>query len=217
MRKLQMAIGPSDYHILCEVKNKQSISEVLTRHDLGCDRGELDLILSAYHGDALVEDELFCGSPVAYHERILADMYDKTLSTMHITSNVLIEIDEMTGTIAACESYFQAIIRFQRGAEIFDRIECGRRIDHFECRTIKERCRMGSWKIARRIILSEWDRTEPVAEQNHGCRDRRNLGARHIIEKAALSFFDRRPRSMPSGQISPLSGRQFENLLSRCT
>lgn len=203
-----MAIGKSDYQILCELKSKQSISEVLTHNNLGLDRGDLDLFLLAYHEDALVEHDMFSESAAAYYKRILAGTCDKTLSSMRFTSNVLIEIDEMTRTIAVCESYFQAVVRFQRGAEVFDQIECGRCFDHFEVRTGNKRCRMGSWKISHRVILSDWSRTERVAEQKRERQDRNDLGARHITEKAVLSFFDRRKTSMTSSRISPPSGHQ---------
>jgi hypothetical protein len=200
-----MAIGKSDYDILCELKNKQSVTEVLTRNCQGLDRRDSNLFLSTYHEDALVEVDEFFSSPVAYYERTLTGTRHIVLESLHFVNNIFIEVDEMTRTIAACESYFQAITRIQRGQEIFDRIEYGRYVDHFECRTTKERCRMGVWKISHRIILPSSDRIESVVNGTEACKDRSNLRTVQTKDGALLSFFKRTTVPMLSQRIPPLS------------
>ena len=200
-----MAIGISDYDILCGLKNKQSVTELLIRNCQGLDRGDSNLFLATYHEDALIEVDEFCGSPSAYFERMLATSRHTVLESLHFVNNVFIEVDEMTRTIAACESYFQAITRIQQGDEVVDHIEYGRYVDHLECRTIKERCRMGVWKIAHRIVLPTFDRLEPVIKRTASCRDRNNLQAERITDKALLSFFKRTTVPMFSRRMPPLS------------
>jgi hypothetical protein len=186
-----VAIGKSDYDILCDLKNKQSISEVLTRNCQGLDRADSDLFLSTYHEDALVEVDDFCGSPATYYELNLTGSRHTVLESLHFVSNVFIEVDEMTRTIAACESYYQVITRIQNRNKIIDCIEYGRYVDHLECRTIKERCRMGVWKISRRKVLPSSDRLEPVMNRTQNSRNHNNLTVDYITDKAVLSFFKR--------------------------
>ena len=200
-----MAIGKSDYDILCELKNKQSVTEVITRNCQGLDRGDLDLFLSTYHEDALVEVDEFFSSPDAYYERKVTGTRRTVLESLHFVNNVFIEIDEVTHTIAACESYFQAITGIQNGNEMFDRIEYGRYIDHLELRTKKERCRRRVWKISHRIVLPSSNRIQPVINRTHDFGNRNNLRAQHTNDKAVISFFERATVPMLSRRTPPLS------------
>src|SRR5277367_5371675 len=95
------------------VEDRQAIYDVIVRYCRGVDRSDPDLVLSAFHDDAI--DNHF-GVVLPFREAIgtlkaprNADgrAASKTTS-MHNICNVLIELD---GDVARCETYVIVIVR----------------------------------------------------------------------------------------------------------
>lgn len=134
-----------------ELLDKQEIHEVLMRYCRGVDRRDLDLLLSAFHPDALDEHGIFDGNA---HEfaRMAVDMLEQFTATSHMIVNEYAQID---GDSAHVESYVLACHRSERDGERIDMTMGARYVDRFERRD-------GHWKISHRAVLHDWNREEVV-------------------------------------------------------
>ncbi|MGH9037910.1 MAG: nuclear transport factor 2 family protein [Acidimicrobiia bacterium] len=132
---------------------KQEITEVLYRYARGVDRADWDLVRSCYHDDATDDHGVVRGSPdefIAVVRQALGPM----TSTMHTIGNVLIEVD---GDVAASEAYAVCSHRFPAEDGGMQDMTVGvRYVDRMERRA-------GQWRIARRTVVWEWSRLDPVA------------------------------------------------------
>jgi len=62
----------------------------------------------------------------------------------------------LSGDVADCESYYEALmVNYEQDVAVVARFQ-GRYIDRFERRE-------GQWKIARRVVLREWQQEERIA------------------------------------------------------
>lgn len=138
------------------VEDKQAIHDVIVRYCRGVDRSDPDLVLAAFHDDAV--DNHF-GPVLPFREAIgtlkaarSGSPPSKTTS-MHNLCNVLIEV---AGDIARCESYVIVIVRIPRdeGGAI-DWMHAGRYVDRFERRN-------GEWRIAYRTVVYDLERFDAV-------------------------------------------------------
>jgi hypothetical protein len=131
---------------------RQEIADVLHRYSRGIDRLDWDLVRDCYHPDAYDDhggiagtvDEFIAGGR-AYLTRFAA--------TMHFLGNMLIELD---GPQARAETYAVAYHRVEGpdgGGK--DDIFGIRYVDRFERRA-------GRWRIAHRVVATEWRRVDPV-------------------------------------------------------
>lgn len=164
-------MNEADAGILRELKARTDINDALIRLARGLDRLDRDLALSAYHEDGWDSHGSFDGPAAGFVDWAIESQRSHFVWTSHYLSNVHIELD---GDTAVVESYVQAIMRFERGGELFDLSGCGRYLDRFECRG-------GAWKIAHRQVVADWNRVDPVRERmdpavadalTHGTRDR---------------------------------------------
>jgi hypothetical protein len=156
---------------LRRVEDRQAIHDVIVRYCRGVDRSDPELVLAAFHDDAI--DNHF-GVVLPFREAIgtlkaarsgAASQPSKTTS-MHNICNVLIELD---GDVARCESYVTVIVRIplEEGSAI-DWTHAGRYVDRFERRS-------GDWRIAYRTVVYDLERFDAVVPAPDGLSQARYL------------------------------------------
>lgn len=129
--------------------DKQEIYEVLTRYCRGVDRGDVEMIKSVYHEDAIDDHGIFKGRGKDFAEWIV-DFLKDIRQCQHLIGNVQIELD---GDVAWSETYCLSISDDgERHQTVFNRY-----IDRFERRN-------GEWLIAHRLIAFDISRSDPVTE-----------------------------------------------------
>ncbi len=136
-----------------ELMDRQAIAACLNRYARGLDRKDIELLQSAYHDDSTDHHGGYgdyTPAPVAIVDDWLIRDADRAFSH-HLLLNSTVEID---GDEAHGETYFQVIVGLT--AEAAARtgkpalsVGAGRYIDRFERRN-------GEWRIARRVLISEF-------------------------------------------------------------
>lgn len=126
-----------------ELLERQQVVDCIHRYTRGVDRLDEDLILSAFHPDAIDYHGEFVGSPPEFIAW-LWPRHRNRVGTQHYVTNHTFDFD---GDTAHVETYFLVPIRRSDS----DRIEfsSGRYVDRFDKRD-------GEWKIARRVVITEW-------------------------------------------------------------
>ncbi len=131
---------------------RQAIADVIYRYARGIDRLDFDLVRSCYHADAYDDHGAFRGSVeefIAAARTFLA----RWTATQHFMGNLLIEID---GDRARAETYAVAYHRREDAdGNGKDDVMGIRYVDRFERRN-------GDWRIAHRVVATEWRRVDPV-------------------------------------------------------
>jgi len=127
-----------------ELRDREAIKECIYRYCRGADRLDREVMLSAYHVDAIDEHGKFVGTAAEFVDWALAQHIDAHLSTQHFVGNHLCDID---GDVAHAETYFMFVAMNKRGKIM--QMNGGRYIDRFERRN-------GTWAIAYRICLRDW-------------------------------------------------------------
>ena len=135
--------------------DKKAIEEVLVRYCRGADRGDADLIASAYHDDA-TEDHggTFLG-PAAEYLALLRKVLPTAGRMSHAITNMLVELEDDTHATSEC--YILTFSRRGEGDDGFDSLTMARLIDKFEKRG-------GDWRIAHRRLAWEWNHEMPIHE-----------------------------------------------------
>jgi hypothetical protein len=140
------------------IEDRQAIHDVIIRYCRGVDRSDPDLVLSAFHDDAI--DNHF-GVMLPFREAIGTLKAPRSpdgrptskTTSMHNICNVLIELD---GDVARCETYVTVIVRIPREGGAIDWLHAGRYVDRFERRS-------GEWRIAYRTVVYDLERFDPVS------------------------------------------------------
>jgi ketosteroid isomerase-like protein len=147
---------------------KQEIREALMRYARGVDRGDAELICSAYHPDAVDEHGVADYTGVTVGPAIVELMAGLRVSSHHITNHVItLHADDTAG----CESYFTVWQSHQIDGRDATLHALGRYVDRFEKRD-------GEWRIAHRIVIVEHtsvqplDAAAPPSAPGRGSRDR---------------------------------------------
>ncbi len=141
---------------------RQEIADEIYRYARGIDRLDFDLVRSCYHPDAYDDHGAFAGTVDEFIEAA-KDFLPRWTATQHFMGNMLIEID---GDTARAETYAVAYHRREDDeGNGKDDIMGIRYVDRFEQRE-------GAWKIAHRVVSTEWRRVDPVA----GARGRGKVG-----------------------------------------
>ena len=155
---------------LKRIEDRQAIHDVIVRYCRGVDRNDPDLVLAAFHDDAI--DNHF-GVVLPFREAIgtlkaarsgAASPPSKTTS-MHSIGNVLIELD---GDIARCETYVKVVVRIPQDGGAIDWTHAGRYVDRFERRN-------GEWRIAYRTVVYDRERFDEVVPAPAGLSQARYL------------------------------------------
>jgi hypothetical protein len=142
---------------------KQAIAEVVYRYARAIDRCDEPLLRSCFHADSTHEHGEFKGNSADFCGWAM-DLLSGLVATQHHIGNVLIDVE---GDKAYSESYWVAYHRIPaqaggagimagRGEET-DYFVGGRYLDRFERRA-------GTWKIARRVGVHDWQRYDPASD-----------------------------------------------------
>ena len=159
-----------------EMKDRHEIYDCIMRYCRGIDRLDRDMLLSAYHPDAIDDHGTFVG-PVAQFWDYVHDLhFTHQHRTQHHITNHRCELD---GDSAHAESYY--IFRSLNKAPPLHTMASGRYLDRFERRG-------GRWAIAARICLVEirndaWAPTgfEGDADYQPARRDREDTSYRRPL------------------------------------
>ena len=121
------------------------------RYCRGIDRGDEELVRSAYHPDSYDDHGTFKGNGWEFASIVVASLRSMPQRTMHMICNELVELE---GDTAHSESYFVAHhLTAGDAATLFS--FHGRYVDRFERRD-------GEWKIAHRVVVRDWAETRAV-------------------------------------------------------
>jgi ketosteroid isomerase-like protein len=153
--------------------DKQEIRDLLATYCRGIDRLDADLVASVYHDDAYDDHGTFKGSGKEFAKSVVVGLA-RFERTMHVIGNCLVDVD---GDAARAETYCVAYhrTRAEDGPQK-DFVAGVRYVDHLERRG------GGPWLIAKRVVVMEWTRWDPIGEQwdaaahfTMGRRDRTDL------------------------------------------
>jgi len=135
------------------VADEHDIRQLYYRYCRGIDRRQYELVRGCYHPDATDEHGDFRGGVDAFIEMI-SNSLPRYRSTNHFIGNLLIEVE---GQKARGEAYAIAYSRlFPRGEKpARDQYVGFRYVDDLEKRD-------GEWRIAHRVCVFDWTRTDPV-------------------------------------------------------
>ena len=143
---------PTNDEMIVELWDREQIRKCLNRYARGVDRFDRELILSAFHPDAIDEHGKFVGTREEFVDWAL-DMHERAqLSHQHCLLNHSCEID---GDIAHAETYFMFAAMNRRGKPLT--IGGGRYIDRLEKR-------QGAWRIAARVTLRDWSNLDQIPD-----------------------------------------------------
>jgi len=126
---------------------KDAINDALLRYCWGIDRGDLQLVLSAFHDDAVDNHSGIEESAVERFTRTVVDAGDMAMKTAHQLHNVQIQVD---GAKAGVQSYFTARHQFPHEGKTFNWVIAGRYVDRFECHD-------GDWRIVHRTVVYDFE------------------------------------------------------------
>jgi SnoaL-like domain len=138
--------------VLQVLLDKQEIHEVLMRYCRAIDRCDEELLRTVYHSDAWDDHGPFKGKASDFIPMIMKVLSEQFLGTMHSICNELIEVHRDT---AHSETYVIAYHRLIKDGAEQEWIFGGRYVDRFERRD-------GSWKIAHRLTVNDWERLQPA-------------------------------------------------------
>ena len=150
-----------------ELLDKQAIFDTLMRYARGVDRGDAELICSAYHPDAIDEHGVADYTGVSVGPGIVELMAQVPVSMHHITNHSITLHGDGT---AGCESYFTVWQSHQVDGADAMLHALGRYVDRFELRD-------GEWRIAHRLVIVEHTAVEVAgaaapSAPGRGSRDR---------------------------------------------
>lgn len=141
---------------LDDMQNRYQIEQVLRRYCRGVDRGDAQLIASAYHNNASDDHGSFKGSGREFADHLVAATKDRWLASQHLLNQTNIEF---AGDIAWVETYFTAHHRLldEQGATMLETFG-GRYVDRFEQHNHR-------WAISHRSVVYDWSQIQKVGEE----------------------------------------------------
>ena len=131
-----------------ELCDREAIRQCIHRYARGVDRFDRELILSAFHPDALDEHGKFVGTREEFVDWALGQHGGAHLSHQHCLLNHSCELD---GDTAHAETYFMFVSMNRAGRPVT--IGGGRYVDRLERRD-------GDWRIAVRVCLRDWSQMD---------------------------------------------------------
>lgn len=139
-----MTIEDIDTKALRELLDRQAILDCIHRYTRGVDRFDRELILSAYHPDAVDDHGLFVGVAADFVDWAFSFHAEHHVCHHHIVTN---HTCDLAGDTAHTETYWLFAANNKQGPPVS--LSGGRYIDRFEKRD-------GRWAIAARVCLIEW-------------------------------------------------------------
>lgn len=143
---------------LNEIKAHLEIRQVLYRYCRGVDRGDVELLKSVYHPDAIDHHGPFVGPGFEFAPWVVGEIGKLKLPEQHHITNVLIEVE---GDVARVESAYLALHPEGPAENDTFVLVSGRYLDHFELRG-------EHWKIAERHVTIDSARPLYPADQWEG-------------------------------------------------
>jgi SnoaL-like domain len=138
-----------DAERLARLLDRQDILDCLTRVSRGMDRFDRELVLSAFHPDAVIAAGDFVGGPMDLYAWA-SDLHERgQLATHHNLLNNTCEIDS---DAAHSETYYLFVAR---NRDETNSVTGGRYLDRLLRRN-------GQWRIALRINVIEWSGMVPT-------------------------------------------------------
>jgi len=138
-----------------DVVAEAAIKDLQIRYCRSCDRMDFELMRSCFHPDATTDYGFFGGSVDDFIAAAQAQL-PAFVRTTHNTGNQLVEVN---GDTAWAEHYTVATHRMAEDAVGPERdfVTAVRYIDRVECRN-------GDWRIAKRVLVLDWWRTDAVVK-----------------------------------------------------
>jgi hypothetical protein len=127
-----------------QIQDRQAIVDCLMRYSRGIDRMDRELLLSAYHEDAIDDHGTFVGDREEFADYAMGLHRQIHLSHQHCLFNHTCDLE---GQVAHTETYFM-FVGINREGEIL-MTAGGRYLDRFEKRN-------GRWAIAQRVCVRDW-------------------------------------------------------------
>jgi len=136
-----------------DVVAEATIKDIHIRYCRAVDRMDFDLLRSCFHPDAVTDYGYFGGGIDAFIESA-REQIPMSLVTTHNTGNQIVEVN---GDSAWAEHYTVATHRMAADALGPERdfVTAVRYVDRVECRD-------GDWRIAHRVLILDWMRSDPV-------------------------------------------------------
>ena len=167
MTDMQTKPGVETMSALDKLVAKAEMYDVIMRYCRGVDRSDPELVKSVYHEDGYDDHGAMFQGPGWEFSKFFAGPDDGTPKgpgAMHFIGNHYVEFQ--SPDVAFSEAYYITLGHSPidaHNASLFT--FCGRYIDRFERRN-------GEWKVAHRICLHEWNRTEQFpTDPTHAVRD----------------------------------------------
>lgn len=162
-----------------ELRDRQAILDCLMRYARGVDRLDRELLLSAYHDDAIDDHGMFVGNREDFADWV-AQMHSSThLSHQHCLFNHSCELD---GDVAHTETYYMFVGMNRQGDTLS--MSGGRYLDRFERRD-------GRWAIAARVCVRDW---APLPERPDFDDPSTLTAIRAVLPPAVCEFMATGPR-----------------------
>lgn len=131
---------------------RRDLAAIAARYARGLDRLDAPLVRSAFHDDAWIDTGGFKGGPDAFVAYCM-DFLGAMGGSQHLLGQSIITID---GNRAQGEVYFQAWHAARLAADApTDLFIAGRYIDEYARRE-------GEWRIAKRLLISDWATNAPA-------------------------------------------------------
>jgi SnoaL-like protein len=137
-----------------ELQDRQAIHDCVLRYCRGGDRLDREVMLSAYHPDAIEEHGKFVGSATEFVDFALKQHADAHLTHQHYVMNHRCDLDS---DVAHTETYFMFVAMNKHGKPL--QMNGGRYVDRFERRD-------GKWAIACRVCLRDWAMMDERPDMN---------------------------------------------------
>jgi hypothetical protein len=146
---MKQTITPEIAVRLENLLERQDILDCLLRFSRGMDRFDRELLLSAFHADAVIAAGEFVGDPVSLYDWA-SNLHEQGQSSTH--HNLLNHTCDVQGDVAHAETYYLFV---GRNRDETNWIAGGRYLDRLERRS-------GVWKIALRTNAIEWSGMVPI-------------------------------------------------------
>lgn len=129
---------------LQELLDRQDIHDCIVRLARGDDRHDRELMLSAYHDDAIDDHGVFAGPVADFVDWVFPTHEQYRTGHTHYLMNHTCELD---GDTAHSETYYMMVGQNKDGTPVT--LHGGRYVDRLERRD-------GRWAIAYRVSMLEW-------------------------------------------------------------
>ncbi len=139
----------------------QAIRDVLARYWRGIDRCDVELVRSTYHPDAYDDHGYYKGPIDGFLESLPTVVWPTFHRTQHFSGHIAVELESPQS--ASVESYAEAHhITPLESEPVEDLVYGFRYVDRFERRED------GAWRIAHRVCVWDWQRTDEGLGMNLG-------------------------------------------------